>query len=195
MSMDAVFRALADPVRRQLLDRLHARNGQTLGELCEGQDMTRQAVTKHLAILEAANLVATQWRGREKLHFINPLTTSEFMKKYWFGMNIETDWKVGSPWKLIFPDGRIADAGEIVEFDRPRRIVLKWRNQFRPELSAEGSARCSIELWPQDGAVKLTISHTIERADSKLIEAVSGGWSRILSNLKSLLETGEIVLS
>jgi uncharacterized protein YndB with AHSA1/START domain len=123
------------------------------------------------------------------------LTTSEFMKKYWFGMNIETDWKVGSPWKLIFPDGRIADAGEIVEFDRPRRIVLKWRNQFRPELSAEGSARCSIELWPQDGAVKLTISHTIERADSKLIEAVSGGWSRILSNLKSLLETGEIVLS
>jgi len=123
------------------------------------------------------------------------LTTSEFMKKYWFGMNIETDWKVGSPWKLIFPDGRIADAGEIVEFDRPRRIVLKWRNQFRPELSAEGSARCSIELLPQDGAVKLTISHTIERADSKLIEAVSGGWPRILSNLKSLLETGEIVLS
>jgi uncharacterized protein YndB with AHSA1/START domain len=123
------------------------------------------------------------------------LTTSEFMKKYWSGMNIETDWKVGSPWKLIFPDGRIADAGEIVEFDRPRQIVLKWSNQFRPELTAEGYARCSIELSPQDGAVKLTISHTIERADSKLIEAVSGGWPRILSNLKSLLETGEIVLS
>jgi len=93
------------------------------------------------------------------------LTTSEFVKKYWFRMNFETDWKVGSPWKLMFPDGRIADIGEIVE------------------------------LEPQDGAVKLTISHTIERADSKLIEAVSGGWPRILSNLKSLLETGEITLS
>jgi uncharacterized protein YndB with AHSA1/START domain len=123
------------------------------------------------------------------------LTASEFMKKYWFGMNFETNWKVGSPWKLIFPDGRIADTGEIVEFDRPRRIVLKWRNQFRPELSAEGDARCSIELEPRGGAVMLTISHTIERADSKLIEAVSGGWPRILSNLKSLLETGETILS
>ena len=123
------------------------------------------------------------------------LTTSEFIKKYWFGMNFETDWKVGSPWKLIFPDGRIADTGEIVEIDRPRRIVLKWRNEFRPELTAEGYARCLIELEPQDGAVKLTISHAIERANSKLIEAVSGGWPRILSNLKSLLETGQITLS
>jgi uncharacterized protein YndB with AHSA1/START domain len=123
------------------------------------------------------------------------LTTSEFMKKYWFGMNIETDWKVGSPWKLIFPDGRIADTGEIFELDRPRRIVLKWRNEFRPELTAEGHARCSIELQPQDRAVKLTISHTIERAQSKVIEAVSDGWPRILSNLKSLLETGQIILS
>jgi uncharacterized protein YndB with AHSA1/START domain len=123
------------------------------------------------------------------------LTTSEFVKKYWFGMNFEADWKVGSPWKLIFPDGRIADTGEIVELDRPRRLVLRWRNEFRPELAAEGYARCSIELEPQDGAVKLTISHTIERADSQLIEAVSGGWPRILSNLKSLLETGHIILS
>jgi DNA-binding transcriptional ArsR family regulator len=73
MSTDAVFKALADPVRRQLLDRLHARNGQTLSELCEGQEMTRQAVTKHLAILEAANLVATRKEGREKLHFLNPV--------------------------------------------------------------------------------------------------------------------------
>ena len=123
------------------------------------------------------------------------LTTSEFMRKYWFGMNLETDWRVGSPWKLIFPDGRIADIGEIIELDRPRRIVLKWRNEFRPELTAEGYGRCSIELEPQNGAVKLTISHTIERADSKLIEAVSGGWPRILSNLKSLLETGQITLN
>jgi uncharacterized protein YndB with AHSA1/START domain len=123
------------------------------------------------------------------------LTTSEFMKKYWFGISFETDWKVGSPWKMIHPDGRITDAGEILEFDRPQRIVLRWRNEFRPELKAEGYARCAIELEPQDGAVKLTISHTIERADSKLIQAVSGGWPKILSNLKSLLETGQITLN
>jgi uncharacterized protein YndB with AHSA1/START domain len=122
------------------------------------------------------------------------LTTSEFIKQYWFGMNIETDWKVGSPWKLIFPDGRVADTGEVLELDPPRRLVLKWRNEFRPELKAEGYARCSMELEALDGAVKLTINHSIERADSKFIEAVSGGWPRILSNLKSLLETGEIIL-
>ncbi|MBU6444071.1 MAG: winged helix-turn-helix domain-containing protein [Alphaproteobacteria bacterium] len=84
MSMDAVFRALADPSRRQLLDRLHARNGQTLNELCEGLGMTRQAVTKHLAILEEANLVATQRRGREKLHFINPVPINEIAER-WIG--------------------------------------------------------------------------------------------------------------
>ena len=82
--MDAVFRALADPSRRQLLDRLHARNGQTLNELCEGLGMTRQAVTKHLAILEEANLVAAQRRGREKLHFINPVPINEIAER-WIG--------------------------------------------------------------------------------------------------------------
>jgi DNA-binding transcriptional ArsR family regulator len=84
MSMDAVFRALADPVRRRLLDRLFARNGQTLSELCEGLDMTRQAVTKHLAILDAANLVASRKRGREKLHFINPVPINDIAER-WIG--------------------------------------------------------------------------------------------------------------
>jgi len=69
---DAVWRALADQTRRRLLDRLHAENGQTLGELCVSLDMTRQAVSKHLALLEEANLVAVTWRGREKLHYLNP---------------------------------------------------------------------------------------------------------------------------
>jgi uncharacterized protein YndB with AHSA1/START domain len=123
------------------------------------------------------------------------LTTPEFMRQYWFGMNIETSWKVGAPWKLAFPDGRLADAGEVLEFEPPRRIVLKWKHELRPELTAEGYARCVMELEPVNGAVKLTISHAIDRADSKLIEAVSGGWPRILSNLKSLLETGEIAVS
>ena len=82
MSTDAVFRALADPVRRGLLDRLHDRSGQTLSELCEGHDMTRQAVTKHLAILEDANLVAVKWRGREKLHFLNPVPIHEIGERW-----------------------------------------------------------------------------------------------------------------
>ena len=77
-----MFRALADANRRQLLDRLHHRNGQTLGELCQGLEMTRQAVAKHLAILEAANLVSWQRNGREKLHFINPVPIYEIAERW-----------------------------------------------------------------------------------------------------------------
>ena len=82
--MDAVFKALADVTRRRLLDRLHAENGQSLGQLCEGMEMSRQAVTKHLAILEEANLVAAQKRGREKLHFINPVPIHDIAER-WIG--------------------------------------------------------------------------------------------------------------
>ncbi|MGH6872793.1 MAG: ArsR/SmtB family transcription factor [Rhizomicrobium sp.] len=84
MSMDAVFRALADGSRRHLLDRLHNKNGQTLGDLCEGIAMTRQAVTKHLAILEEANLVSVKRQGREKLHFINPVPINDIAER-WIG--------------------------------------------------------------------------------------------------------------
>jgi uncharacterized protein YndB with AHSA1/START domain len=122
------------------------------------------------------------------------LTDAELMKQYWFGMHQDSDWKAGSPWRLLFSDGRVADTGEILEADPPKRLAIQWRNEFRPELKAEGYALCTYEIEPVDGAVKLTITHAIERADSKFIEAVSGGWPRILSNLKSLLETGEIVL-
>ena len=122
------------------------------------------------------------------------LTSPDFMKQYWFGTHFQTDWKSGSAWQLVFPDGRVADTGEIVEIDPPRRMVLKWRNEFRPELKAEGYAHCTIELAPIDDSVKLSITHVMDRAQSQLIEALSGGWPRILSNLKSLLETGEIIL-
>ncbi|OYV53167.1 MAG: ATPase [Acidocella sp. 20-58-15] len=122
------------------------------------------------------------------------LTTTQFMKNYWFGMAFETDWQQGSPWRLSFTDGRTADTGEIMEIIPPERLVLKWHHQLRPELKEEGEARCVIELTPQEGAVKLSVTHTIAWADSKLIEAVSGGWPKILSNLKSLLETGQVVL-
>lgn len=84
MSMDLVFRALADPSRRKLLDRLRARNGQTLAALCEGLEMSRQAVSKHLAILEEANLVAAVKRGREKLHFLNPVPIFDIADR-WIG--------------------------------------------------------------------------------------------------------------
>lgn len=122
------------------------------------------------------------------------LTSPEFTRKYWYGTHQESDWEAGSSWRLVFADGRVADTGEVVEIDPPRRLVLKWRNEFRPELNAEGYSRCTLALEPVDGAVKLTVTHTMDRAESKLIEAVSGGWPQVLSNLKSLLETGEIVL-
>ena len=112
------------------------------------------------------------------------LTTPEFMK------NFETDWRVGSPWRLVFPDGRVADTGEIVEIEKPRRLVLKWRNQFRPELHEEGDARCVMEIEPAGEVVKLAITHKIDKPGSKLIGAVSVGWPKILSSLKTLLETG-----
>lgn len=122
------------------------------------------------------------------------LTSADFMKQYWFGVHFKTEWEAGAQWEMLYPDGRVTDAGEIVEFDPPKRIVLKWRHELRPELKAEGFAHCTIELEPLSDAVKLTITHTMGRGESKLIQAVSGGWPRILSNLKSLLETGQIVL-
>jgi uncharacterized protein YndB with AHSA1/START domain len=123
------------------------------------------------------------------------LTDAGQMKDYWFGMHIKTEWKTGAEWQMIFPDGRVADTGQILELERPKRIQLKWRNEFRPELKAEGFALCTLEIEPYGDAVRLSISHSIERAESKLIQAVSGGWPKVLSNLKSFLETGRVVLT
>jgi uncharacterized protein YndB with AHSA1/START domain len=122
------------------------------------------------------------------------LTDADFTARYWLGARAESEWKVGSSWRLAFADGRIADTGEIVEIDPPKRLVIQWRNEFKPELKAEGYSRCTIELEPAGDAVKLTITHEMDRAESKFIQAVSGGWPLILSNLKSLLETGEIAV-
>ena len=87
-------------------------------------------------------------------------------------------------------DGRITDAGEIVEAEPPRRLVIRWQHQNKPELKAEGESQCTMELEPSGTAVKLSITHTIEREPSKFIAAVSGAWPKVISNLKSLLETG-----
>ena len=122
------------------------------------------------------------------------LTEPEFTRKYWYGISHESDWKPGSAWRMVFEDGRVADTGEIVESDPPKRLVIKWRNEFRPELREEGYSRCVIEIEKKDDAAKLTISHSVPKDNSKFIDAVSGGWPMILSNLKSLLETGEVMM-
>jgi uncharacterized protein YndB with AHSA1/START domain len=119
------------------------------------------------------------------------LTKPEFTKVYWHGVTHVTDWTPGSDWKLVFADGRVADSGKILEAEAPRRLVIEWRNQFRPELTAEGVSRCTIEMTPQGEVVRLQVTHEIDVEPSKFIEAVSGGWPSILSSLKTLLETGE----
>ena len=121
-------------------------------------------------------------------------TDPEFQKQYWFGTHCESGWTRGSSWKLVYPDGRLADSGEIVEAEPPRRLVIRWRNEWKPELKEEGYSRCTMDLEETASAVKLTITHSIERERSKFIEAVSGGWPKVISNLKSLLETGAVAL-
>jgi uncharacterized protein YndB with AHSA1/START domain len=119
------------------------------------------------------------------------LTKPEFQRVYWYDMWLDSDWKEGSAWKMLFPDGRVADQGKIVASEKPKKLVLSWQNEWKPELKAEGPAQATFELEPTGPAVKLTVTHEIAIPGSKLIEAVSGGWPLILSGLKSLLETGE----
>jgi uncharacterized protein YndB with AHSA1/START domain len=118
----------------------------------------------------------------------------EFMKQYWFGVHCESAWNAGASWKMVHPDGSITDAGEIVEADPPKRLVIRWRHEKKSELKAEGDSLCTMEIERSGTAVKLSITHTIEREPSQFMTAVSGGWPKIISNLKSLLETGATVL-
>jgi len=119
------------------------------------------------------------------------LIEPEFTRKFWVDTIQECDWKVGSTWKLIVPDGRVADDGQVVEIDPPRKLVLTWQNHLFPEMTAEGFSRMTYELEAKGETVKLTVTHTMDRKDSKLVKAVSNGWPHILASLKSLLETGQ----
>ncbi len=119
------------------------------------------------------------------------LTEPEFTRQFWAGTWQECEWKVGAAWRIMIPDGRVADQGEVLELEPPRRLVLSWRNEFKPELRAEGYSRLTYLLEPEGDMVRLTVRHEIDRPQSRLIEAVSGGWPLILASLKSLLETGE----
>ena len=119
------------------------------------------------------------------------LLDPEFTRQYWVATWQESEWKPGSSWRIMIPDGRVADSGEVLEIEPNRRLVLKWRNEFRPELREEGYSRMTYELEQKGDSVKLTVIHEMDRPESKFIEAVTGGWPHILASLKSLLETGE----
>jgi uncharacterized protein YndB with AHSA1/START domain/DNA-binding transcriptional ArsR family regulator len=257
---DDVFRALADPTRRRLLDSLNARNGQTLRELCSVVDMARQSVSKHLDILEAADLVTTVRRGREKLHYLNAapinaigerwitrydrdrvhaladlkraleedapmerptfvyttyirstperlwqaLTDPAFTQRYW-GTTFETDWKTGSTMTWTQLGVTITDPAQILlEYDPYRRLAYTWHS-ITPELAdvlklsddtearlaAEARSRVTFEIEPLGDVVKLTVVHDGFEPGSLLASMVSEGWPPILSDLKTLLETGE----
>ena len=122
------------------------------------------------------------------------LTTTELLKRCWMGASIESDWKVGSPWRAMSPDGVVFDSGEILESVPQKRLVMKWQNEWKPEFKAEGDSRCIYEIEPLGMAVKFTITHSIERPDSKFIASVTPAWPMVMSNLKSLLETGGVAL-
>lgn len=104
------------------------------------------------------------------------------MKQYWFGMHCQSDWTPGSSWKLVSSQGQVLDAGEILDAEPPLRLVIRWQHESKPELKAEGASLCTMELVPTGSAVKLSITHTIERDSSQLITAVSGGWPKIIAN-------------
>src|SRR5262245_13074071 len=104
------------------------------------------------------------------------LLDPEFTRQYWVGTWQDCDWEKGSSWKLMIPDGRVGDAGEVVEIEPEKRLVLTWRNEFLPELHEEGFSRLTYELEPMGATVKLTVIHEMDRPQSKLIDKVSHGW-------------------
>jgi uncharacterized protein YndB with AHSA1/START domain len=119
------------------------------------------------------------------------LIDPEFTRQYWFQAVQESEWKRGSSWQIKMPDGLVTDSGEVLEVTPLKRLVIKWRNEFKPELNVEGYSRLTYEIEPAGSSMKLTVIHEMDRPESKLIGAVSNGWPRILASLKSLLETGE----
>ena len=119
------------------------------------------------------------------------LLQPEFTRRWWCNTHQESDWRAGADWRIMIPDGRIADSGKIIEIDPPRRLVLSWRNEFLPDMRAEGYSRLTCLLEPVGTSIKLTVIHEMDRPQSKMIDSVSNGWPHLLASLKSLLETGE----
>jgi uncharacterized protein YndB with AHSA1/START domain len=119
------------------------------------------------------------------------LIEPEFTRQFWYDTWQDCQWKPGASWRIMIPDGRVANSGEVLEIDPPRRLVLSWRKELLPELRVEGYSRLTYEIEKQADSVKLTITHESDTPGSKLIKAVSNGWPIILASLKSLLETGQ----
>jgi uncharacterized protein YndB with AHSA1/START domain len=242
--MDAVFKALADPTRRSLLDELFREDGQSLSALEVRFSMTRFGVMKHLKQLEEADLVVSKRRGREKLHFLNPvpirlvhdrwvskyaepwaaalsglktelegtmekvfeiyikttperlweaITDSEMRSKYTFGTGIESDWTAGSPYRAVHPSapGPISE-GENLEVDPPHRLVQSFNALWSDDVKNEGTSRVTWEIQPVgDDSCRLTVTHDQLREGAN--DELYGGWPMILSGLKTLLETGELL--
>jgi len=228
--MDEVFKAMADPSRRTLLDALFDRDGQTLSALEEQLPMTRFGVMKHLKVLEEANLVTTKRRGREKLHFLNPvpirLVHDRWVSKYaepWaaalsdlkkdietkenvmekvFEVYIKTTperlWEAitdGTTMKvLVGPDydGEVPAAkSERLEEDPPRRLVERMVAEWSEEVKREGPSRITWEIEPVGSSCRLRVTHDELREGAN--DELYGGWTMILSGLKTFLETGEYI--
>ena len=242
--MDAVFKALSDPTRRTLLDALFKEDGQSLGDLCRGASMTRYGVMKHLKLLEKAGLIKTKRRGREKLHFLNPvpirlihdrwvskyaapwaallsdmktelegasmekvfeiyikttperlwqaITDPELRARYNFGASQASDWKAGSPFTMSARSGAVLLAeGEVVEADPPRRLVQRMTALWSDEARNEGPTRVTWEIEQIGSSCRLTLTHDELREGAN--PELYGGWPMILSGLKTLLETGELL--
>jgi uncharacterized protein YndB with AHSA1/START domain/DNA-binding transcriptional ArsR family regulator len=246
--VDEVFKALADPTRRSLLDELFKHDGQTLSALEQRLSMTRFGVMKHLRLLEDAGLIVTQRRGREKLHFLNPvpirllhdrwidkytapwtallsglkknleeefmekvfeiyikttperlwqaITDPELRQKYSFGVRTISDWTPGSSYTNIAGDTTIAPTttiaeGENLEVDPPRRLVQSYRALWSDEVKQLGFSRVTWEIEAIGESCRLTVIHDQLPQGAKA--ELYGGWSMILSGLKTLLETGELL--
>lgn len=248
--VDGVFKALADPTRRLMLDRLRADNGRTLGQLCEGLDMARQSATQHLDVLVEAGLVAVVRRGRERFHYLDPgpiheieerwiaafdvprlrtldairqhaeelamndtpttvptyvyityirasaeqvwhaLTDADLTARYWGHANV-SDWNPGSRWEHRRVDGSdIVDvAGTVLEVDPPVRMVISFGS---PEGSIDEQSVVTFLIEPSDHIVRLSVTHE-KLADQTALGEIAHGWPAVLANLKSLLETGEVL--
>ena len=245
--MDPVFKALADPTRRLLLDRLRAHNGQTLRELCERVDMARQSATQHLDILVRANLVTVVRRGRERLHHLNPvpiheieqrwisgfdrprlraisaiknhaedsmtdepvpsyvyvtyiragaeqvwraLTDADLTARYWGHANV-SDWQPGWTWehRRVDGSGQVDVVGRVLEAEPPTRLVITFEDAADPPRDP---SVVTFLVEPHHDIVRLTVTHE-NLPDQEALGAISFGWPAVLANLKSLLETGDVL--
>ncbi|AUC99182.1 MULTISPECIES: SRPBCC family protein [Bradyrhizobium] len=119
------------------------------------------------------------------------LTSSEFTQQYWFDTELRSNWTIGAPVALVM-NGKVTDTGEILEFDRPRRLAYTFKHEADPELRKEPATKVVFTLEPFGNVVKLTVTHDGFGIGSKLFEGIANGWPVILSGLKSLLETGKV---